>query len=266
VPEFDADGNQLYIQTETGDWALNYNAANRPTDFSGMDEEGNFHTVKCDYDSMGRRVFKKVISGNGTVTSHHPPPQTLSAIARRACYACLPSQSGNAAEAGCDLTRTNHPALWLITWDPTQAVATRPLAIQKDGTWFTYGLDLTKNVCEIFGTSGYIATVYTYTPYGETYASGSIIQPIQWSCEFNDSELGLYYYSSRYYNHFSGNWISRDRMSEKHARHLYNYCNSSPIYRNDYLGYYTMLIHGTRMWGERIFDLGTSKNSPNGNL
>jgi len=119
-PEFDADGNQYHIQTETGDWALNYNAANRPTDFSGMDEEGNFHTVKCDYDSMGRRVFKKVISGNGTVTSHHPPPQTLSAIARRACYACLPSQSGNAAEAGCDLTRTNHPALWLITWDPTE--------------------------------------------------------------------------------------------------------------------------------------------------
>ena len=34
-----------------------------------MDEEGNFLTVKCDYDSMGRRVFKKVISGNGTVTS-----------------------------------------------------------------------------------------------------------------------------------------------------------------------------------------------------
>ena len=80
VPEFDADGNQYHIQTETGDWALNYNAANRPTDFSCMDEEGNFLTVKCDYDFMGRRVFKKVISGTGTVTSHHPPPQTLSAI------------------------------------------------------------------------------------------------------------------------------------------------------------------------------------------
>ena len=64
LPEFDEDGNQLYIQTETANWALNYNAANRPTDFSCMDEEGNFLTVKCDYDFMGRRVFKKVISGN----------------------------------------------------------------------------------------------------------------------------------------------------------------------------------------------------------
>ena len=34
-----------------------------------------------------------------------------------------------------------------------QPVATRPLVIQKDGTWRTYGLDLTKNVCEVFGST-----------------------------------------------------------------------------------------------------------------
>jgi len=37
--------------------------------------------------------------------------------------------------------------------------ATRPLAIQKDGTWFTYGYDLTKNVYEVFGPAGYIRTL-----------------------------------------------------------------------------------------------------------
>ena len=46
--------------------------------------------------------------------------------------------------AALDLTRAAHPTLWLVTWDPSQATATRPLAIQKDGTWFTYGYDLTK--------------------------------------------------------------------------------------------------------------------------
>ena len=45
-----------------------------------------------------------------------------------------------------DLTRSHHPALWYITWDPTQPVATRPLAIQKDATWYTYGWDLSKNM------------------------------------------------------------------------------------------------------------------------
>ena len=191
-----------------------------------MDEEGNFLTVKCDYDSMGRRVFKKVISGTGTVTSHHPPPQTLSAIARRACYACLPSQSGNAAEAGCDLTRTNHPALWLITWDPTQPVATRPLAIQKDGTRYTYGLDLTKNVCEVFGPAGYIGTAYTYSPYGQVTATGNVTQPIQWSSEMYDDEIKLVYYNYRHYIPFDGRWIGRDKVEEDINKHLFKYINT----------------------------------------
>ena len=36
--------------------------------------------------------------------------------------------------------------------------ATRPQAIQKDGTWYTYGWDLTKNICELYGQHGYIHT------------------------------------------------------------------------------------------------------------
>ena len=36
-------------------------------------------------------------------------------------------------------TRSHHLALWYITWDPTQQNATRPLALQKDGAWHTYG-------------------------------------------------------------------------------------------------------------------------------
>jgi RHS repeat-associated protein len=108
------------------------------------------------------------------------------------------------------LTRSPHPALWLITWDPTQTVATRPLSIQKNGTWYTYGLDLTKNVCEVFGSSGYIGTAYTYTPFGEVTASGNVDQPIQWSSEMYDSELGLVYYNWRYYSSLMGRWFSRD--------------------------------------------------------
>jgi len=71
----------------------------------------------------------------------------------------------------CPLTRTTsrngttqndtfgyNPRSERVTWDPSQATATRPLAIQKDGTWFTYGYDITKNVCEVFGPAGYIRT------------------------------------------------------------------------------------------------------------
>ena len=108
---------------------------------------------------MGRRAYKKVTT-NGSVTLHQ-----LYIYRSYLQIAC------------CDLTRSNHPCLWLITWDPTQPVATRPLAIQKDGTWYTYGIDLTKNVCEVFGTTGYIATAYTYYTYGSVTASGNVTQP-----------------------------------------------------------------------------------------
>ena len=71
----------------------------------------------------------------------------------------------------------------LIAWNPSEPVATRPLAIQINGTWYTYGWDLTKNICEMYSTAGAISTSYTYTPFGQVSASGSVAQIIQWSSE-----------------------------------------------------------------------------------
>ncbi len=150
---------------------------------------------------------------------------------------------------GRPLTRSHHPALWFITWDPTQPVATRPLTIQKDGSWFSaparlakqgfrsqvcsrlggwllkphpaYGWDLTKNICELYGPSGYIRTAYTYSPYGEVTANGDVTQPIQWSSEFNDTELGMVYYNYRHYNPVDGRWMGRDPISYFSDRNLY---------------------------------------------
>ena len=187
TPVFDADGNQTLIKTETGIWSAAYNAENRPVSFTN---EATGTVVTCAYDSMGRRSFKQV-TVNGTVTLH-----------QRYLY------RGYLQIACIDLTRSHHPGLWLITWDPTEPIATRPLAIQKDGTWYTYGLDLTKNVCEVFGSTGYIATTYTYSPYGSVTATGSVTQPIQWSSEVWDEEFALVYYNWRYYYAKAGRWLS----------------------------------------------------------
>ncbi|MBQ3551920.1 MAG: RHS repeat-associated core domain-containing protein, partial [Clostridia bacterium] len=137
--------------------------------------------------------------------------------------------------ACCDLTRTGHPCLWLLTWDPTQPVATRPLAIRKDGTWYAYGWDLTKNICEIFGQHGYLRTAYSYSPYGEVTADGDVTQPIQWSSEYNDTETALVYYNYRHYNPVDGRWLGRDMLGEEENPLLYSYSNS-PTYITDLLG------------------------------
>ena len=127
--------------------------------------------------------------------------------------------------------------------------ATRPLAIQKDGSWFSaparlakqgfrsqvcsrlggwllkphpaYGWDLTKNICELYGPSGYIRTAYTYSPYGQVTSTGDVEQTIQWSSEHNDTELGLVYYNYRHYNPVDGRWTGRDPISYFSDRNLY---------------------------------------------
>ena len=191
-PEYDADGNQTRVKTSTGIWAITYDTENRPTDFTSVAADNTITTVHCEYDSMGRRSTKMVMV-NGNVT-----------LQQRYIY------RGYLQIACIDLTRSHHPALWYITWDPTQNMATRPLALQKDGTWYTYGWDLTKNICEVYSSSGYIRSSYTYTPYGEVSASGDVEQPIQWSSEFNDTEHGLVYYNYRHYNPVDGRWMGRD--------------------------------------------------------
>ncbi|MBP3678578.1 MAG: hypothetical protein J6I97_09560, partial [Agathobacter sp.] len=188
-PSYDDAGNQTKVKTSTGICSVIYNAENRPTSFTNADS-GTI--VECTYDSMGRRATKKV-TVNGSITLY-----------QRFLY------RGYLQIACCDLTRSNHPCLWLITWDPMQPIATRPLAIQKDATWYTYGWDLTKNICEVYSQHGYIRTSYTYTPYGQVTAEGDVTQPFQWSSEVMDAELALMYYNYRHYNPMAGRWLCRD--------------------------------------------------------
>jgi len=211
VPVYDADGNQTLVKTSTGIWTVAYNAENRPITFTN--NESNT-VIECAYDYMGRRTTKQVTeNGNVTLKQSYLYRDYLQ-------IAC------------CDLTRTNHPCLWLITWDPTQPIATRPLAIQKSGTWYCYGWDLTKDICEVFGSNGYINTTYTYTPYGEVTANGDVTQPIQWSSEYSDTELGLVYYNFRYYIPADGKWIGRDLINLED----YTYCYNIPTNQTDLTG------------------------------
>ena len=213
---YDADGNATQIQTSTGTWTISYNAENRPIRFENA---GTQTVVECGYDSQGRR-FEKKVTAAGTTMLHH-----------RYIY------RGYLQIAALDLTRAAHPALWLVTWDPTQPTATRPLALQKDGTWFTYGYDITKNVCELFGPNGYIRTTYSYTPFGSVSASeNGVVQNFQWSSEFYDSELDLVYYNYRHYSPSLGRFLSRDPIAEQGGLNLYTFVGNNPCFRNDVLG------------------------------
>ena len=133
--------------------------------------------------------------------------------------------------------------LWLITWDPSQPEATRPLAIQKDGTWYTYGWDLTKNICELYSSNGYIITSYSYAPFGAVTTTGHVTQPIQWSSEMFDIELMLNYYNYRFYNEKIGRMIVMDYIERMNP---YDFLNNDSIGSYDYLGLWKDL--GNHRW------------------
>ena len=116
-----------------------------------------------------------------------------------------------------------------------------PLSIRINGTWYTYGWDLTKNICELYSTGGGIATTYTYTPFGKVTSSGNITQLIQWSSEYNDTELGLVYYNYRYYSYSYGRWIIRDSMGIQDGNNIYSHLQNQEPYSIDYLGASTIL-------------------------
>ena len=149
-------------------------------------------------DYLGRRYIKKRITQNGVVTKHER------------------STTGTTCQiAALDQKRAAHPALWYILWDPTEPVATRPLAIQTAGSWFVYGWNLTKNVMELYKSNGTIANSDSYAPFGEVTQRGNITNPLQWSSEVFDGELGLVYYNYRHYTPHDGRWISRDPIAEQ---------------------------------------------------
>ena len=196
--------------------------------FTRTAEDGTVTTVTGDYDYMGRRIFKKVET---TVADPETGESTTSVILNhRYLY------RGYLQIAALDLTRTTLNALWYILWDPTEPVATRPLAIQTAGSWFAYGWDLTKNVMELYKSNGTIANSYSYAPFGEVTQRGNITNPLQWSSEMFDGELGLVYYNYRHYNPHDGKWTTRDPIGIEGGWNLYRFALNTPVRKSDYLG------------------------------
>ncbi|MDO4220528.1 MAG: RHS repeat-associated core domain-containing protein [Akkermansia sp.] len=101
---------------------------------------------------------------------------------------------------------------------------------------------LTKNICEVYGQQGYIRTACTYSPYGQVASSGDVEQPIQWSSEFNDTELALIYYNYRHYNPVDGRWMGRDFDQERKDLNDYLFAKNSPSYFTDVKGLWVILV------------------------
>ena len=146
APEYDADGNQTKVQTETGVWTVGYNAENRPIRW----EQGDT-VITMAFDRLGRRVWMRESEGD-TVTK-----EERFVYDGYLCVQRLDALQNNAV-------RTE------FVWDPTEPVATRPLVLRAKnwGLNLFYSHDGNKNVAEVFyhAPQNGIAAHYDYAPFG----------------------------------------------------------------------------------------------------
>ena len=232
-PQYDDDGNQTLIKTATGVWSVTYNGENRPV----LWECGSTNIV-MKFDRMGRRV-EYVDTVNGSTNAHHRFVYDG--------YICI--QRFNAASRNAiDL---------VISWDPSEPVATRPLILQKYGQYnLFYTHDGNKNVSELvfLQQANGIAAHYEYAPFGAvTTTSRSTpvtaydfceYNPFRFSSEYAEGVLRLVYYNYRHYTSIYGRWIVRDPVEDYTKDAAYSYCNNIPTTLFDVLGLRTKIVNG----------------------
>ncbi len=72
---------------------------------------------------------------------------------------------------------------------------------------------------------------FEYNPFGgNTSATGAALPllPFRFSTKYQNTETGLYYYGSRFYNPKTGWWINRDPIEEEGGVNLYEFVYSNP--------------------------------------
>ena len=222
-------GAQTKVLAETGEWTVEYNAENRPIRWT----QGN-KVITMGFDRMGRRVFYKEMEGNRQITY---------TVFLYDGYLCIQQLFSNSP--------------WNVykefIWDPTEPVATRPLAMRAKnwGLNLFYSHDGNKNVSEVFyhAPQNGIAAHYDYAPFGAVTRTSSATRvtnrdilsenPFRFSSEYHDDPLSLVYYNYRHYNPLSGRWLGRDQLFPSQ----YSFCDNQPESNYDELGNLELPMH-----------------------
>lgn len=119
-----------------------------------------------------------------------------------------------------------------------------PYALKYNGTVYYYITNLQGDVMKLVDASGTVVASYEYDPYGNiTSSSGDMaaINPLRYRGYYYDSDSGLYYLQSRYYDPKVGRFINADSYaSTGHGvlgNNMFAYCNNNPASFEDSSGY-----------------------------
>ena len=254
------DGKQLSsdaIGNLSGDgkWTYTWRRGRILWDMSRMvDEDAElFEVVQYRYDSNGRRTGKsygdsynfRIVGGqlyyvgDSTGTAYYYAGDDLSQI---------------------DITFPDNSSTSLhFTYDELG-----PMSVTYDGAEYFYLKNAQGDVTGLVNSSGTQVVAYTYDAWGNPLTTtGSMadtlgkLNPFRYRGYVYDTETGLYYLQSRYYNPAWGRFVNADSESLITAspksvtwdKNLFAYCDSNPVVRIDSEGHAWNIIIGAVVGG-----------------
>ena len=207
---YDAIGNPAVWHNGTGDWNLSWANGRQLTEAT----KGS-HVVSYTYDLAGIRNSKTV---DGVTYNYI-------------------TQNGQVVRQTWTSGGENHVMDFI--YDNTG----KPYAVKYDNQIFYYVLNLQGDVIAIITHWGAAYGTYTYDAWGNVISqSGTMaaVNPIRYRGYYYDSETGLYYLGSRYYDPQVKRFINADDSSVLSVEqgsmlqyNLFSYCLNNPANRTD---------------------------------
>lgn len=242
VLTYDLDGNL----TDDGVWKYEWNAENQLVRITSLLPAGfglpliyQRFAITFKYDHAGRRVEKAVVDLDNASNNY----------TRRFVYdgwnllAELNGLDGASSQIqrsytwgldnGGSLTTSSSPGSLLRITNYSSG---------NPGTSYYPTYDDQGNVASLINaTSGDLAAVYEYDPYGnylrnEVLDPAAADNPFRHSTKYHDVETGLVYYGYRYYDPKNGRFINKDPIGEAGGLNLYGFIGNSAVNGHDHLG------------------------------
>ena len=210
---YDNDGNLIrkYKPAAGIDWYYGWNALGELVLAQGTDNAGGtWRTITYGYDGLGRRVRRTV---DGVTTRYLYDGEDL-----------VMEMDGAGA------------AVREYTYYPG---TDRPYSMRRssDGAVFYYVLDQPGHVVGLVDASNQVVNQYRYDPWGNLLSSSeAVAQPLRFGARELDAETGLYYLRARYYDPFTGRFISEDPIGLAGGINPYTYVGSDPVNGRDPTG------------------------------
>ena len=124
------------------------------------------------------------------------------------------------------------------------------IGFKYQSTMYFYRRDILGNIIAILDTNGDIVVKYTYDAWGNHTSTGNqdlaAINPYRYRGYYYDTETGLYFLKTRYYDPMVGRFISMDDVDYIDPEtigglNLFAYCNNNPVMNFDPTGHSTIL-------------------------